>query len=88
MQGGSLRRASAILLFCALPHGCVYLNSFYNAKRVFGDAEKARWAGRDTVLEEMYGDVVDKATRAYAADPDGKWADDALYLSVTEVVRL
>ena len=81
IQGGSLRRASALLFSCALAHGCVYLNSFYNAKRVFGDAENARWAGRDTVLEEMYGDVVDKAMRAYAADPDGKWADDALYLS-------
>lgn len=80
MQAGSLRRASALLFFCALPHGCVYLNSVYNAKRVFSAAENARWAGRDTTLEEMYADVVDKATRAYAADPEGKWADDALYL--------
>lgn len=88
MRAGSLRRASALLFFCALPHGCVYLNSVYNAKRVFGDAEKARWEGRDTMLEEMYGDVVDKATRAYAADPDGKWADDALYLSGLAHLRL
>jgi tetratricopeptide (TPR) repeat protein len=55
---------------------------------VFGEAEKARWAGRDTVLEAMYGDVVDKAMRAYTADPVGKWADDALYLSGLAHLRL
>ncbi|MFV2006183.1 MAG: tol-pal system YbgF family protein [Longimicrobiales bacterium] len=88
IHAGSLRRASALLIFFVLPQGCVYLNSVYNAKRVFGDAEKARWAGQDTSLQAMYGDVVDKAMRAYAADPGGKWADDALYLTGLAHLRL
>lgn len=80
-EAGSGARSLALILLCTVSQGCVYLNAFYNAKRTFGEAEDARWAGRDSLLQESYADVVDKATRAYRADPEGKWADDALFLA-------
>ncbi|HZD03853.1 MAG TPA: hypothetical protein VE173_03015, partial [Longimicrobiales bacterium] len=59
---------------------CVYLNAVYNAQRLFEEAEEARWAGRDERARVFYDSVVAKAARGYRKEPDGKWADDALYL--------
>ena len=60
--------------------GCVYFNTIYNAKELYRETELARLAGQDTALAERYGEVIDKASRAYSEDEAGKWSDDALLL--------
>jgi hypothetical protein len=67
--------------------GCVYLNTFYNAKELYREAEEERLAGRDSALAERYGEVIDKARKAYLADQDGSWADDALLLIAQSQLR-
>ena len=52
----------------------------YNAKELYREPELARLAGQDTALAERYDQVIDKATRAYRDDEQGKWSDDALLL--------
>ena len=67
--------------------GCVYLNTFYNAKELYRQAEEERFAGRDSALAERYSEVIAKANKAYATDPDGSWADDALLLIAQSQLR-
>ncbi len=43
--------------------GCVYLNSFYNARQAFDQAERTRWAGRGDDARIGYDSVVVKAAR-------------------------
>lgn len=75
------RAARPVLLGVAsLIGGCVYLNSFYNAQNLFDEAERATWVGRDADARPLYDSVVVKAARSYRQDPEGGWADDALYL--------
>lgn len=68
--------APALLLLGA----CAYLNSLYNAKRLFRDAEAARREGRIASADALYAQVIEKAARSYRSDEDGRWADDALLL--------
>ncbi len=73
-------RGAALLGVATLLSGCVYYNAIYNAERLFDEAERAHWAGRDSVADERYEEVIDKAGDGYRREPDGDWADDALYL--------
>ncbi|MBW3535975.1 MAG: hypothetical protein KY453_12305 [Gemmatimonadetes bacterium] len=63
-----------------LGSGCVYYNGLYNARRLYDEGERARLAGSDSVARRAYREAGEKADRSYRAEPDGKWADDALYL--------
>jgi hypothetical protein len=60
--------------------GCVYYNAIYNAQRLFDQGERAHWSGRDSVAAERYEEVIRKAADGYRRQPDGPWADEALYL--------
>lgn len=73
-------RVAAVAVLAAVLSGCVYLNLFFNARRLFEEAEQERWDGRETEAQTLYDSVVAKAARSYRAEPDGEWADDALYL--------
>jgi hypothetical protein len=64
----------------AVLSGCVYLNLIFNARRLFDEAERDRWDGREVEARALYDSVVAKAARSYRAEPEGEWADDALYL--------
>lgn len=70
----------ALLGLASLLGGCVYLNSLYNAQRLFDEAERATWTGRDADARPLYDSVVAKSARSYRRAPEGRWADDALYL--------
>lgn len=67
-------------LAVALVGGCAYFNSLYNARRLFGEAEEARWSGQTSTAHQKYDDAILKAARSFRSDPDGRWADDALVL--------
>jgi tetratricopeptide (TPR) repeat protein len=60
--------------------GCVYYNTLYNAEDLYGEAEDLRLAGQTSAVEELYREVVDKATGGYRGDEEGGYADDALFL--------
>ncbi|RMH18535.1 MAG: hypothetical protein D6701_06175, partial [Gemmatimonadetes bacterium] len=79
MSPGAVLRRGGWLAGVALT-GCLYLNTVYNARRLYEDADAALWAGRDTAVLGMYQGVIERAREAYAEDPDGPWADDALLL--------
>lgn len=64
----------------ALLSGCVYYNAIYNAEQLWLEAERHRVEGRDTLARATYDDVVRTAARGFRAEPEGPWADDALFL--------
>jgi len=68
--------------------GCSYHNSIYNAERLFAEAEGHRRAGRDSISEARYLDVIRKTGQAYRARPDSEWADEALFLLGRSRLRL
>lgn len=81
MTSARARRAGLLAVVVpGLAVGCVYLNTIYNARQIYEEAENARLAGRDSALAERYDQVISKATRGFHADEDGPWADDALFL--------
>ena len=77
---------AVLALFCAA--GCVYYNTFYNAKAAAREAELLRDARapdsgptpREAALLER---VVEKSERVLRLHPDSGWADDALLLMGT-----
>lgn len=73
-------RVAPLLVGVLLAGGCVYLNSLYNARRSFDLAEQARIEGRSAEAVAAYDDAIRKASATFRKDPDGGWADDALYL--------
>jgi len=67
-------------LAALLAPACAYFNSLYNAERLFDDARRAEHAGRRAEAEQAYSQSIEKAARALRSDPNGRWADDALFL--------
>lgn len=74
------RRGRTLLLCVPLLAGCVYFNALYNARQRLADGERARQAGRADEARAAYDDAVRKAASSYRREPDGRWADDALYV--------
>lgn len=74
------RIATAVLVALGTVAGCGYFNSLYNAQRRFDEAERARMRGQTSVAQDGYLEAIDKAASSYRGHPDGRWADDALYL--------
>lgn len=76
-----MRRQLTLMLALALTlGGCGYFNSFYNARRQFADAERARTRGQLSAAHTAYTGSIEKAAKSYRKYPRGRWADDALYL--------
>ncbi len=74
----------ALLASLTLP-GCVYYNTFYNARAAAREAEILRESRPpDTEISsrenELLGRVVEKCSRVLRDHPDSGWADDALLL--------
>lgn len=59
---------------------CAYFNALYNARRAFADAERAAARGDLGTAQNAYATSIEKAAKSLRRDPDGRWADDALYL--------
>lgn len=76
-----MRRWLALgLLTAALLPSCAYFNALYNARRLFAEAERAAARGENARAFTAYGSSIEKAAKSLRQDPDGRWADDALYL--------
>src|SRR5690606_21868089 len=59
---------------------CAYFNSLYNAKRHFAEAERAAAQGNPGAAYASYGLALEKAAKSLRQSPQGRWADDALFL--------
>jgi len=81
-----MRRTTGLLALClCLLLGCAYFNTFYNAKKQFGEAEKA-YQDNPPDLEisgsqrELYEQAIKKASKILVFYPNSKYVDDALFL--------
>lgn len=79
-----LAAATILLLFsCFTLSGCVYFNTFYNAKKSFKTAEKSRTSQNDPKAKgnrQEYQKAIEKALKVVENHPNSKWYDDALYV--------
>ncbi|MDE2886670.1 MAG: tetratricopeptide repeat protein [Gemmatimonadota bacterium] len=81
-----------VLLAGALVSGCVYYNTFYNARKQFQEADRKREeaenvaatsrTSRQRVLRyrDIYWRAIRKASIVLDRHPDSKWVDDSLLL--------
>ena len=62
--------------------GCsVYFNTFFNAKKAFNSAEKARKGSRrSTAGQNDYQKAIEKALKVAESHPNSKYYDDAVYI--------
>lgn len=71
----------AVLLFTG---GCVYFNTFYNARKSFNEAENARKEslsrGREVIQKGRYDAAIVKALKVVEEYPNTGYYDDALYV--------
>jgi len=81
-----MRRTIVLLILGAcLFLGCAYFNTFYNAKKQFGEAEKA-YQDNPPEMEisgsqrELYEQAIKKASKILVFYPNSKYVDDALFL--------
>ena len=64
-----MSRFGAAVLGVAVLSGCAYYNTLYNSERLFEEAEALREAGRDSLAELRYQDVIRKTSEAYRGQP-------------------
>nr|MBN2276872.1 tetratricopeptide repeat protein [candidate division Zixibacteria bacterium] len=71
-----------VLMFTA---GCVYYNTFYNARKAFSEAEsKRKQSGRRSVSNagnSQYKKAIEKSDKVLEKYPGSSWYDDALYVN-------
>ncbi|HEX2897046.1 MAG TPA: tetratricopeptide repeat protein, partial [candidate division Zixibacteria bacterium] len=64
--------------------GCVYFNTFYNARKAFNEAESARKEslskGRESIQKAKYDQAIEKALKVTEQYPNSGYYDDALYV--------
>ncbi len=88
VRGRALATAVVAWTGATLPvGGCVYYNGLYNAEVAFRRGEEARLAGDAEAALVAYGEAADGATRAWRAEPEGRWAAPALLLAARSSVR-
>lgn len=75
-----MRRSLQVAVIALLCSSCGYLNSLYNARKQFADAERAASRGDRTTAQNHYTGAIEKAAKSYRKYPRGRWSDDALYL--------
>lgn len=74
------------ILFSALivSSGCVYYNTFYNAKKAFNEAEKSRKEAsrynRGRIKSGLYNTAIEKSLKVIENYPNSKYYDDALFV--------
>ncbi|MGQ0560649.1 MAG: hypothetical protein ACT443_02095 [Gemmatimonadota bacterium] len=75
-----IRNLALTCAFALALGACGYFNSLYNARRQFSEAERQRQRGQEVGARQAYSGSIEKAAKSYRKYPDGRWADDALYL--------
>ncbi|HUU44453.1 MAG TPA: tetratricopeptide repeat protein [Acidobacteriota bacterium] len=72
--------------------GCVYFNTYYNAKQLFNKAERENRPipGRQRVStsKRLYEDAINKAQKVVDEHPDSKYYDDALFMIGVSYFRM
>ncbi len=72
------------LLASGLSGGCVYFNTFYLARKYFGEAEKTQALSQSDKISPdavtKYDLSIKQCTKVLSQHPDSRWADDAVYL--------
>ena len=53
-----IRAGAALVGVVTALSGCAYYNTIHNAQRTYDEAERHRRAGRDSVAEERYREVI------------------------------
>ncbi|UCC73751.1 MAG: hypothetical protein JSV86_04100 [Gemmatimonadota bacterium] len=74
-----------ILLFFATltsASGCIYFNSYYNANQLFEQGLRDIEEGRESTGRSTLAASIEKAEGIVAANPDSRWADDAVRIIV------
>ncbi|MEW5876015.1 MAG: tetratricopeptide repeat protein [Candidatus Zixiibacteriota bacterium] len=81
-----------LALVSSLGAGCVYFNTFYHAKKAFGEGEKVRkQAGRQGGIaagKNNYERAIEKANKIVEKHKDSKYYDDALFLIGVSYFRI
>ena len=81
---------AAVLAVTVMLGSCVYFNTLYNARKIYGEAEEMREdrdGEVDRNLKEKYGEVIVKCAKIVRDYPDSKWVDDAIFLMGQALVR-
>ncbi|MFQ6007466.1 MAG: tetratricopeptide repeat protein [Candidatus Zixiibacteriota bacterium] len=79
----AVKRAIVIALALGWASGCVYYNTFFNARKAFNEAEKNRKESsydRPRINTGQYQKAIDKSLKVIEYYPNSKWYDDALYV--------
>ncbi len=79
------RLSAAILLglFIMLAGGCVFYNTFFNARQAFNEAEKTRKSSRlqgGRIKKDLYQQAIEKSLKVIENYPNSKYYDDALFV--------
>jgi hypothetical protein len=61
---------------------CVYFNSYYNASKLFDQGRQDVEQGSQSTGRATLATSIEKAEAVVAADPDSRWADDAVRIIV------
>jgi TolA-binding protein len=80
----SLRSLILVLIACGLTvGGCVYYNTFYNARTAFNEAESIRRDSPSTnprIDKAKYRVAIEKSEKVVEEYPNSKWYDDAVWV--------
>lgn len=75
-------RLTVMLLLASCGLGCVYYNTFYNARKAFNGAEETRKKsrGKSAGGAGNYRKAIEKSLKVIEDYPDSKYYDDALHI--------
>ena len=81
-RAGRIISLLIILLIVTFTTGCVYYNTFYNARQAFNKAEGQRKekGNRSRINKNEYNTAIDKSLKVIENYPNSKWYDDALFV--------
>lgn len=71
------------ILILSFSSGCVYYNTFYNARKAFSEAETTRIKGQyrgARVNTALYNRAIEKSLKVIENNPNSSWYDDALFV--------
>lgn len=69
-----------VVLICVFLTGCIYYNTFYNAKKNFAGAVKSRDVEPGTANKDLLEKCITRCEKVVKYHPHSKWADDAVLL--------
>ena len=78
-----MKRITIIIITFIILFGCVYYNTFFNAKKYFVDAENAKEKNKGKLNKTIiikYDNVIERCARVINDYPNSKYVDDAVLL--------